>query len=964
MTTKGVAQITICDLNDITTSNTAPDNPSIGQLWMDTSGSISVLRRWTGTIWDKTGASSLAELDPGTAEIIEDHTLKIQANVDNIELISQDLTSVKNSSGLSTFSDIGAKIKLASDGIDNKVWNVDIENSVAIDKFQNGDKIFNNVLNVNSLPVTGALVIETPIPMDNYMTRIDISGYNYLGGATDIDCSISFYGYHTGPLFYQYGYTSKGSFDITRVRLALNTNNRIVIIIGDTTTNWQHPKIYINKVTIGLTTPPDTFKTGWIGSFKTDVITGYHLITELTHKKIVESTDGAQAKVNDLNDNIIVPLETRINSAESSITQHTNDIEARVTTSVYNSKMNSLDGSIASMDSRLDNAELKITDNAIINTVSAATKTSINDSLAGQNLSIGFTKIIGGTFNGNNFTKTTSTSWTSGFSSTKTLTNGEYVEYTISALDSQMMIGLSNTDTDAGYVSLKYAIYQAGQNILAVYESGYNKTTFSTAAAIGDKLRISIEDNKICYYHNGKLVYTSLTTPTLPLIVDTSLYTYNSTMSNIKVGTMLSGIATRMASAETKLTDNSYTIQIQNNANRMYKIRYIRDWCGEGWGVSAGDHRYSSWRELMAINSKGVNLAKGKAVTGETGLQTSTYATDGIVYSDTIQNPFAQYTDYGLHYIKVDLGVIYENIDTIRVWHDSSCTFFGTKTEVSSDGVNWITVYDSATTGTYSEATEGHTIKMNNYAFTHTMTGDFTDDGLTIQAGALRVVDETDRSDTVFVVSDDSLNNPGIELGSRKVGTTPYIDFHSTAHDNDHDARILCIGGGVGDNLATIEVQAKDMNVKGNLFENSRRVITSGTVASFAVGHRADTSTYLNVDTTTIGAYGITWWQSDMMLKTNFNYTNENALDKILSIEHASYDWKDQNRQHQKLGVLSDQLELIEPSWVIHVPQKDGSYIIQPVVHEIIPYITKAMQEQQTIIEDLKKRIEILESVK
>lgn len=46
------AQVTICDLADPIVSGTAPANPVENMLWMDTSQSPSVLRRWTGTEWE------------------------------------------------------------------------------------------------------------------------------------------------------------------------------------------------------------------------------------------------------------------------------------------------------------------------------------------------------------------------------------------------------------------------------------------------------------------------------------------------------------------------------------------------------------------------------------------------------------------------------------------------------------------------------------------------------------------------------------------------------------------------------------------------------------------------------------------------------------------------------------------------------------------------------------------------
>lgn len=59
-----IAQYTIKDLNDITTSSTAPSNPTANQLWLDTSATPNLLKKWDGSSWTKTGASSLSQLDP------------------------------------------------------------------------------------------------------------------------------------------------------------------------------------------------------------------------------------------------------------------------------------------------------------------------------------------------------------------------------------------------------------------------------------------------------------------------------------------------------------------------------------------------------------------------------------------------------------------------------------------------------------------------------------------------------------------------------------------------------------------------------------------------------------------------------------------------------------------------------------------------------------------------------------
>lgn len=50
---KAIGQITIRDENDITVGTTAPSSPVKDQMWLDTSTNPSILKRYTGSTWDK-----------------------------------------------------------------------------------------------------------------------------------------------------------------------------------------------------------------------------------------------------------------------------------------------------------------------------------------------------------------------------------------------------------------------------------------------------------------------------------------------------------------------------------------------------------------------------------------------------------------------------------------------------------------------------------------------------------------------------------------------------------------------------------------------------------------------------------------------------------------------------------------------------------------------------------------------
>lgn len=109
-----------------------------------------------------------------------------------------------------------------------------------------------------------------------------------------------------------------------------------------------------------------------------------------------------------------------------------------------------------------------------------------------------------------------------------------------------------------------------------------------------------------------------------------------------------------------------------------------------------------------------------------------------------------------------------------------------------------------------------------------------------------------------------------------------------------------------------------------------------------------------------IGAIGTTYFASDIRKKDNVKKTTESAINVIKNIEYISFDWKPDsgNSGHVKIGMSAQQTQTVESSFVREL--SDGSLMI----HEpsIIPYLGKAIQEQQEIIEKQQKTIENLEA--
>jgi hypothetical protein len=88
-------QITILDLNDAIVSGTAPANPVVGTLWIDTSVNPNVLKRWNGTQWTPQ-TLDLGNLDPQAQQDIDNNKITLANMADDTILTRQERSYVKD----------------------------------------------------------------------------------------------------------------------------------------------------------------------------------------------------------------------------------------------------------------------------------------------------------------------------------------------------------------------------------------------------------------------------------------------------------------------------------------------------------------------------------------------------------------------------------------------------------------------------------------------------------------------------------------------------------------------------------------------------------------------------------------------------------------------------------------------------------------------------------------------------
>ena len=97
-------------------------------------------------------------------------------------------------------------------------------------------------------------------------------------------------------------------------------------------------------------------------------------------------------------------------------------------------------------------------------------------------------------------------------------------------------------------------------------------------------------------------------------------------------------------------------------------------------------------------------------------------------------------------------------------------------------------------------------------------------------------------------------------------------------------------------------------------------------------------------------------YTSDVRLKENIEDC-EPMLEKLKQVRIVDFDWKDgKGPEGRQRGVIAQEIEPIFPE-LIHEPIEYKEF----KKSEMMPILVKAIQEQQTIIEDLKSRIETLE---
>jgi hypothetical protein len=127
-------------------------------------------------------------------------------------------------------------------------------------------------------------------------------------------------------------------------------------------------------------------------------------------------------------------------------------------------------------------------------------------------------------------------------------------------------------------------------------------------------------------------------------------------------------------------------------------------------------------------------------------------------------------------------------------------------------------------------------------------------------------------------------------------------------------------------------------------------------------------SNYMHVETANYGNFGVSWWSSDIRMKSNIEDSDVDALELVNAIKHRSFDMND---EHYPIGYIAQELEKLDPQLVIKVPQSrevngvsyfTGDYRYQIDPNKVIPYLSKSIQQLSAENAELKRKNEELES--
>ena len=245
-----------------------------------------------------------------------------------------------------------------------------------------------------------------------------------------------------------------------------------------------------------------------------------------------------------------------------------------------------------------------------------------------------------------------------------------------------------------------------------------------------------------------------------------------------------------------------------------------------------------------------------------------------------------------------------------------------------------------------------------------------SDDGLIVGDGTNNRYVRLTPDGKVYVHDNLYPNSSGDEIGE---GEPSFMV--EGVNDNDNPGRLILSSSGIdleetvndADRTIVSISAAGNISAIGEISNNVGLVVassgsgTDGIIKRLVLKDSSGVYVYMGIQDTDDNTVGIDITRSDSRWKKNIEDSNVNALDTINKIRHRQFDWK-RSRAHTDNGYIAQELREVLPDAILAVKQDDGSEHLQIRNGEIIPYLTKAIQELSAKVDALEARLAEMEA--
>lgn len=232
-------------------------------------------------------------------------------------------------------------------------------------------------------------------------------------------------------------------------------------------------------------------------------------------------------------------------------------------------------------------------------------------------------------------------------------------------------------------------------------------------------------------------------------------------------------------------------------------------------------------------------------------------------------------------------------------------------------------------------------------------------DGIPVAGRVIEAIyiKDIDNNTTPFVIYNNGALTTSSYAEFNRAGTTSlYLTNRSLSAGDSSGTTGLYMGdAGSGINVITREKQSVNVSRTVIYSEQGYNVQSTGAFFQAGAAYQGNNST--------------TWAQiSDARIKENVRPIS-NSLDKLLALNPCHFEYKT-NLGKTKTGFIAQEFEQVLPGHVIESPvglehkefiTEEGE-TIKSIDADLIPYLVKAIQEQQTLIADLSAKVNALEN--